>query len=301
MRSPTKANDVTIMRLAGCVASADLREGGTVKPQNTAATDRVPSLIPLLSLARHVSVAGIAGLITGLLVGGVGGRLFMRIAGAANPGARGRTTEAGFTVGRITADGTLGLVLFVGLFVGVGGAVLYVIFRPWLSRAGKGRGAAFGVLLFGIGSATSDVLNPDNVDFLILGNQGLLVGMVFALFVGFGVLIDWLFGVLDRRLPAADRRRARLVYPLMALLGLGMAALFVPFALFSDQACNCEPPVLASTSVVVAAVGTIAWWWNGLRATTPSTPARVLGLGGLAGALVFGLVRAISDAVEIMR
>jgi hypothetical protein len=254
-----------------------------------------------LGLARHVSVAGIAGVITGWLVGGVGGRLFMRIAGAANPGARGRTTEAGFTVGRITADGTLSLVLFVGLFVGVGGAVLYVIFRPWLSAVGKWRGVAFGLLLFGIGSATSDVLNPDNIDFAILGNQGLLVGMVFALFVGFGALIDWLFGVLDRRLPAADHPPARVVYPALALLGLVLAALFVPFALFSEQACNCEPPIGASWSVVVTAAGTVVWWWSGLCATRSMSLARGLGLGGLGGALVFGLIRAISDAVEIIR
>ena len=275
-----------------------------MKPHSTAVAYRAPGSISfdsLLGLARHVSVAGIAGLIAGVLVGGVGGRLFMRIAGAANPAARGRTTEAGFTVGRITADGTLGLVLFVGLLVGVGGAVLYVIFRPWLSRAGKWRGAAFGVLLFGIGSATSDVLNPDNIDFLILGNQGLLVSMVFALFVGFGALIEWLFGVLDRRLPATDRHRARLIYPLLALLGLGLAVLFVPFTLFSEQACDCEPPILASSSVMVAAAGTVLWWWSGLRGRGFSPLSRVLGLGGLAGALVFGLIRAISDAVEIIR
>ena len=275
-----------------------------MKPHSTAVAYRAPRSIPfdsLIGLARHISVAGIAGLITGLLVGGVGGRLFMRIAGAANPGARGRTTEAGFTVGRITADGTLGLVLFIGLFVGVGGAVLYVIFRPWLSRVGKWRGVAFGVLLFGIGSATSDVLNPDNIDFVILGNQGLLVSMVFALFVGFGALIDWLFGLLDLRLPAVDRRSARWTYAGLALAGLVLAVLFVPFALFSERACDCEPPIGASVSVVATAAGTVLWWWSGLRDRRFSPLARGLGLGGLAGALVFGLIRAISDAVQIMR
>jgi hypothetical protein len=254
----------------------------------------------LIGLARHISVAGIAGLITGMLVGGVGGRLFMRIAGAANPGARGRTTEAGFTVGRITLDGTLGLVVFVGLFVGVGGAVLYIIFRPWLHRAGKWRGVAFGVLLFAIGSATSDILNPDNVDFLILGNGGLLVAMIFGLFIGFGVLIDWLFGVLHLRLPAAESRPARAMYSTLAVLGLVLAALFIPFSLFTEQACSCDPPLMASSSVVVAAAGTLVRWWSGLRGQRYSPIARLLGWGGLSGALVFGLIRAVSDVVEIV-
>jgi hypothetical protein len=275
-----------------------------VKPHSTAAAYRAPESVPFASsvgLARHLSVAGIAGLITGLLVGGLGGRLFMRIAGAASPAARGRTTEAGFTVGRITLDGTLGLVIFVGLFVGVGGAVLYMVFRPWLHRAGKWRGVAFGVLLFGIGSATSDVLNPDNIDFRILGNRVLLVSMIFGLFVGFGVLIDWLFGVLDRQLPNAYRPPARVVYPLLALLGVGLAVLFVPFALFSDQACDCEPPLVASSFVVVAAVGTVVRWWNGLHERRYLPIARMLGLMGLGGAYVFGLIRAVSDAIEIIR
>ena len=275
-----------------------------MKPHRTAAAYHARRAVPfdsLTGLARHISVAGIAGLIAGLLVGGLGGRLFMRIAGAANPGARGRTTEAGFTVGHITLEGTIGLVLFTGLLVGVGGAVLYTIFRPWLHRAGRWRGVAFGVLLFAVGSATSDILNPDNVDFRILGNGVLLVSMIFVLFVGFGVVIDWLFRVLDRRLPAADRPPARLVYPFLALNGLGLAALFIPFSLFSEQACNCDPPLIASVSVVVAAGGTAMWWWNGLRGRRNSVADRVLGLGGLGGATIFGLIRAISDAVAVIR
>ncbi len=275
-----------------------------MKPHSTAVAYRAQESVPFdspLGLARHISVGGVAGLITGLLVGGFGGRLFMRIAGAANPAARGRTTEAGFTVGRITLDGTLGLVIFVGLFVGVGGAVLYLVFRPWLHRAGKWRGVAFGVLLFAVGSATSDILNPDNIDFTILGNGVLLVTLIFGLFVGFGVFIDWLFGVLNLRMPPADRKAVRVAYPVLASLGLSVAVLIVPFALFSDQACDCDPPLIASSFVVVAAVGTAVRWWNGLHERRYLPIARMLGLIGLGGAYVFGLIRAITDAIEVIR
>lgn len=275
-----------------------------MKPHSSAAAYRAPEAVPFSSifgLARHVTVAGVAGLVTGVLVGGLGGRVFMRIAGAANPATRGRTTEAGFIVGRITLDGTLGLVIFVGLFVGAVGAVLYVIFRPWLHRAGKWRGAAFGVVLFGIGSATSDVLNPDNIDFQILGNPLLLVAMIFGLFVAFGILLDWLFGVLNLRMPDDGRPTARVVYTVLALLGLGLAVLLVPFTLFTDQACDCQPPLIASSFVLVTGAGTAVRWWNGLHEQKYRPVARMLGLIGLGGTLVFGLIRAVSDAIDIIR
>ena len=53
----------------------------------------------LRELTRHVAIAGMAGVVAGVLVGGLGGRLFMRIAGAmASESAQGATTEAGFQV-----------------------------------------------------------------------------------------------------------------------------------------------------------------------------------------------------------
>jgi hypothetical protein len=158
-----------------------------------AAAERPPFRTPL-SLLRFLTVSGLAGLVAGIIVGGAGARLFMRIAGAAaGERARGATTEAGFTVGEITVGGTVELVVFVGIFAGIVGASLYVLFRPWLAWAGPWRGTAFGVVLFALGSATSDVLNPDNVDFAILGNEFLVVATAFALFIGFGALIDAAF------------------------------------------------------------------------------------------------------------
>ena len=96
----------------------------------------------------------------------------MRVSGALAPDfAQGVSTEAGNRVGEITLGGTLVLVFIIGIAAGITGAVLYAVFRPWLAWAGRFRGVAFGVVLFAAGSATSDVLNPDNPDFFIVGNK----------------------------------------------------------------------------------------------------------------------------------
>ncbi|MDH5371440.1 MAG: hypothetical protein OEX97_00685 [Acidimicrobiia bacterium] len=267
---------------------------------NAANSAAAPPFSSLFGLARHVVVGGLAGLVAGLLVGGVGGRLFMRIAGAvASDSAQGATTEAGFTVGEVTLGGSLGLVIFIGILVGVVGAVLYLIFQPWLAWAGRWRGVVYGLLLFAAGSAMSDVMNPDNIDFFILGNEVLVVGMILALFVGFGVFMEWMFGILARRLPAADGS-ARWAYAFLAVVGAGAGALTTPFLLFNRSACDCDPPIVASGFVIVAAVGTLMWWWNTVHPNRLRIVAVALGMSGVTGAIVFGLLRALTDAIEII-
>jgi hypothetical protein len=265
-----------------------------------------PAFRSLFGLVRHIAIGGIAGLVTGIVVGGGGGRLFMRIAGAAaRDAAQGATTEAGFTVGEVTFGGTVALILFIGVFVGVAGAALYLIFRPWLSWTGRWRGAAVGVVLFAAASATSDVMNPDNFDFIILGNSVLLVVLIAALFLAFGFMVDAVFGFLDARLPGEEEgwRADGVIYATISVIGLVVVSLF-PFAIFiGDSSCDCGPPVVASWSVAVAAVGTSVWW---ITALVPRSPrwlrlgAGIVGYGGTLGVLVFGLVRAVSDAADII-
>jgi hypothetical protein len=266
-----------------------------------------PAFRSLFGLVRHIAIGGFAGLITGVVVGGVGGRLFMRIAGAvARDSAQGATTEAGFTVGEVTFGGTVALILFIGVFVGIVGAVLYLVFRPWLTWARQWRGAAFGVVLFAVGSATSDVMNPDNADFFILGNSLFLVVLIVVLFLVFGVVVDLLFGFLDARLPGRDEGWSAIgvVYAMVSAVGI-LAAAGLPFAIFvGDSACSCGPPVIASWSVAIAGVGTLVWWVIALFPGSPPwlrTGATVAGYIGALGVLVFGLLRAVSDALDIIR
>ncbi len=229
----------------------------------------------------------------------------MRVSGALAPDfAQGVSTEAGNRVGEITLGGTLGLVLFIGIAFGIIGAVLYAVFRPWLAWAGRFRGVAFGVVLFAVGSATSDLLNPDNQDFFIVGNKALNVAMIVALFLGYGAMIDWGYRVLDRRLPPADKNHssARLLYGVLTVFGLVAGGFVMPVFLFNRDVCDCDPPILASSFVVVAAVGTLLWWTTGIwsRLDRARTAALILGFVGLAGATLFGLIRALSDAVEVI-
>lgn len=264
-----------------------------------------PSFDSLAGLARNVALSGIAGLFTGILVGGIGGRLFMRIAGAAAPqSAQGRGTEAGFTVGELTVGGTLALVLFIGIFVGIVGAILFVITAPWLSWAGKGSGGLFGLVLLAIGSATSDFMNPDNIDFLVLKNSALLVVMIFLLFVAFGLVIVGVFGFLDRKFPRVEGRNALIKAPyiMISLVGLLAFVSFLPL-FFIDSFCQCEPPIAASFAMVLMGIGTLVWWSTALIRVLPSWSLRLsamLGYLGLVGVLVFGLLRAIQDAIEII-
>jgi len=70
----------------------------------------------------YLALAAASGAAGGILAAGAGGRLVMRLlAVTAGAGAQGRITEAEEIVGRITIDGTIGFVLFTGLFLGLPG------------------------------------------------------------------------------------------------------------------------------------------------------------------------------------
>lgn len=259
----------------------------------------------VFGMLRHITAGGFSGLVTGVVVGGLGGRIFMRIAGAAaGESAQGRITEAGFTVGEVTVGGTIALTLFVGIFVGLAASLFYLIFLPWLRWAGRFRGVAYGVTLFAIGSATSDIMNPDNIDFFILGNGGLLVGLVFGLFVVFGVVQDVLFRIADGTMPGEEEgwRNIGVLYAVISTVGL-VAALPILAGLFNPEGlCDCEPPWVANTGVFIAFLGTAMLWIVSLfKSPRPMRiTAAIIGYGGTIVAIAAGLARAVSDARAII-
>jgi hypothetical protein len=257
-------------------------------------------------LLRHITVGGLSGLATGILVGGIGGRLLMRIAGAA-AGERGAgmRTEAGFTVGEITFGGTVALVLFIGIFSGVIGATAYLVFRPWLAWAGRWRGVVFGVVLFGLGSATSDMMNTDNVDFIILRNSELLVALIFGLFLAFGAVMDSLFSYLDARMPGGQASSKGLiaVYAGLTLIGFVIVAAPGSAGLALGELCDCETPVRAMLSYTIVSLATLVFWIGSIvkRPTDGLLKvAAVFGYLGTGGVVLFGLIRAITDAADII-
>jgi len=168
-------------------------EGGAATP----VTQRVRGAL------RSLGNAAVAGVATGIIVAGLGGRLVMKIVALiAGPGAMGNVTANGNTVGDFTLNGTMALVIFSGVFEGLIGGLLYVALRPWLERLGRWRGLAFGVVVLALmGHA---VLEPGNGDFRRFGPVGLNVALFAALFLLYGVTLAPVFDAIAR---GADRSR----------------------------------------------------------------------------------------------
>jgi hypothetical protein len=258
------------------------------------------------ALVRHVFVVGVAGLGTGLLVGGVGGRIVMRISSLLSPDVSGSgvRSEQGFRVGEVTLGGSIAFVIFIGVFVGLLGALVYAVTRPWLLRLGRWHGAGFGLFLFLVGSASSDALNPDNRDFFILDNVGVIVALFFLLFIGFGVAMHWFYGVVNRRLPSLESGSPELPAPYIAasVLGLLMVAGVVPTTFFTSSNCGCEPPIVVGIGFMVLAVVTISLWWS-VRGGAGARTLRgleMIGWVALGVTAATGAVRAIADVSDIL-
>lgn len=186
-----------------------------------------PSAAPLSArevLRRYVWLVAIvllSGLIAGITVLGAGGRLAMRLlAVTGGESAQGRITEAEEVVGEISAGGTVGFVLFIGVFGGMLLTVLYFVARRHLPPGIAG-GACFGVLALLVAGTRIDPLDPGNPDFDVVGPGWLAVIVFVAQALLFGVTLAAVAGRLSEwlPLPAASRRvLARYAVPVAAAL-----------------------------------------------------------------------------------
>jgi hypothetical protein len=92
--------------------------------------------IYLLRLSKLVASAIAPGFIAGLIVGGLGSRIAMRVmALTSTDTVQGTETDFGATVGQISLGGTIFLLLAGGA-IGVLGALIFLALRRWLP--GKG-------------------------------------------------------------------------------------------------------------------------------------------------------------------
>ena len=167
----------------------DTTSAASSLPANSTAGARAREGVRVAS----ASIAG--GMLGGLLIAGAGGRLLMRlIAVTSDEAAQGRLTEADEVVGEVSADGTIFLVVFVGLFAGSIGATGFALARPVLPRRSVLAGLVIAGIVGGLLARPSDLLNPQSVDFRILGPTWfaalMLVGLVFLLGATSGALID---------------------------------------------------------------------------------------------------------------
>jgi hypothetical protein len=136
----------------------------------------------VLAVLRRACIGVVAGAVAGILVGGLGGRLVMRVVAATSKdGVQGTLTEAEEEIGEVTLGGTIGLVVFVGIFVGAFGGLVYVIVRRWLPGRAWSAGLVFGGGLLVV-FARLDPLDPDSVDFAVLTPRWLSVLLVSLLF-----------------------------------------------------------------------------------------------------------------------
>ena len=170
------------------------------RPNPRVSTDRaLPGRVaePLRDIAR----GGLAGLFTGILVAGVGGRVVMRMASLLVPEATGQFTENGNRVGEITLSGTMGLVLGGGLFFGLFGAVVWVVVSPWVPGGTRTRAVlAMPIAVCLTGMALVQARNPD---FQVLQHDLTTVGLLLVLVALAGLTIAAFDAWLDRRLPGA--------------------------------------------------------------------------------------------------
>lgn len=182
-----------------------------------------------VAVAASAGVTGIAGAMAGLVWGGVGGRLAMRVLFlTSDDGVRGAESDSGFEIGRFTLSGTMFLLVFTmvsGAVIGLVGGVLRMVTTGTLKQVALGAGVT-SAALFG-----TFLVAPEGVDLQILDPVWLAVALfvvlpgVWATLVVF--LADWLTrpGVLFFSLPARiDERRfgyaGWVVMALFTILGL---------------------------------------------------------------------------------
>lgn len=176
----------------------------------------VPRLVPG---ARALAVSLLGGLVAGFLVGGIGGRIVMRLIISTDENSRGIITDAGFVAGRFTLGGTLELVAFVTFFTGFVGGVAYVLVRRWLPAPLPRRIAVYGLLLL---LFTRGFPIDSSFDFLVFEPAGLSVFLFGVLPFLYAAVQVPIVERINRYVPALFYRK-----PVTVLGAVGIAALAV--------------------------------------------------------------------------
>ena len=138
---------------------------------------------------------------------------------------QGAITDAEERVGDITVGGTIGFVIFVGVFGGVVGGLAFVALRRWLPPRAWMGGLAIGLLLLFF--ARVDPLDPESVDLEILTPDLLAVALFLTLFPLYGMTMASLVSRFERSYPTLSRRPRAIA----AHLPLAPVVLLPPVAL----------------------------------------------------------------------
>jgi hypothetical protein len=225
--------------------------------------------------ARRLSSGLWAGLISGAVIGGVGGRLAMFILRlTSDPSVIGMESDDGFTIGEFTPDTVFLIVL--GAVAGALGGLLYLLVRAWLPQSY--RPLAYGLLGAAVGGSL--VVHPDGIDFVVLEPLWLAIAMFVALPGVYGATTSLLAERFLEKLEVHTTYGWVAAFlPILALALLGSVGLLLLLVVAAGWAMNRRLPLVD--------------WWH-------SRP--VTWFGRLALLAVFGLalVTLIADSVEIL-
>jgi hypothetical protein len=245
---------------------------------------------------RDIARGGISGVVAGIVVGGLGGRVVMRIAALLHPDAVGALTENGNRIGAITLGGTLSLVLFGLISCAMAGAV-WVIVSPWIP--GHAGVRALGTAGIAIAIGTPLLIIGRNPDFVILDHDPTVVALLVALVGAIGLSIALLDSWLDRRLPHATtgQKRPAAFYAIVTLMG---AVLVLPFVLLvfltSDEY---QLPLRAGYALLAVGLCTAVWWTLRVRGRVRAPRGLVIAARG--SIVVAAILGALTSAPQISR
>ena len=247
--------------------------------------------MPWLSVGRKIGIAGLAALIGGVLVLGVGGRLAMRLSGAMatlnDPGIRFALTGDGFRVGVITLEDSLGLVVFGGIFGSLIAAGYWALLKQHLP-------ARRNLLYAGLAAAAiggNNFVKPDNVDFVILQPIALNVVLYPVLSALAGLAIVAIDHKLERGGFATGTTGAT-VLTALGLLGSGLLLTLIVVAIPDE-------PFMAAELLALGVV-TIPFWAAEIPVRpAPSWIVRTAPLVAV-GVIVVEWLRLATSAVEIL-
>ena len=266
---------------------------------NPAATGATPAGImsgdgstvwPVGEIPRDIARGGMAGAIVGIVVAGVGGRIVMRLAALVVPGATGALTENGNRIGDITLSGSLGLLLFAGLFFGVSAGTVWVVVSPWIPGVGLAR--AILAMPIAVALGTLGLIRRENRDFSVLGHDPTVVAMLIALIALIGLSMALVDGWLDRRLPHATSARtgAALLYVIVTLLGAVFVLPLVVSGYFAPES------RWVGIALVVIGLATVYRWVLRFRGhPRPTTILTIAGRTALLAAVVLGFAAAVPE------
>jgi hypothetical protein len=244
-----------------------MAETATSASDNAALTGTAAAPWPIGVIVRDISRGGLAGLIVGVLVGGVGGRLIMRLAALLVPSANGALTENGNRIGEITIAGSMALIVFVGLFAGLALAILWVVIRPWLPGTALVRGVSAIPIVVAFGAM--GLIDRTNPDFVVLEHDPIVVASLVALVALTAPAMVLADGWLDRRLPRATTGEspATTAYLVLTIIGVGLG---LPLTVQLATTSRTQP---LGVMLILVGFATLAWWAQRLRGRTEPSQA----------------------------